>query len=134
MRGASRGGTSKPVSPFATSSGIPATVVETTGFQLAIASAITVGKTSLAPRSSGAEARTKTSQSRNAARHVILRLLAGKMNSFAQILPAGALLQLLAQSAVANNFAIEIYSSFVQFRAGIDQNIETLERRPVVLR
>src|SRR5438874_8746679 len=50
------------------------------------------------------------------------------MNSFAQILPACALLQFLAQSAVANNFAIEIYSLFLQFRAGIDQNIETLER------
>src|SRR5437899_4447278 len=50
------------------------------------------------------------------------------MNSFAQILPACALLQFLAQSAVANNFAIEIYSSFLQFRAGIDQNIEPLER------
>src|SRR5436190_853707 len=49
------------------------------------------------------------------------------MNSFAQILPACALLQFLAQSAVANNFAIEIYSSFLQFHAGIDQNIETLE-------
>src|SRR5207237_9852418 len=60
--------------------------------------------------------------------HVILRLLAGKMNSFAQILPARALLQFLAQGAIANNFAIEIYSSFLQFRAGIDQNIETLER------
>src|SRR5438477_12317201 len=50
------------------------------------------------------------------------------MNSFAQILPARALLQFLAQGAVANNFAIDIYSSFLQFRAGIDQNIETLER------
>ena len=50
------------------------------------------------------------------------------MNSFAQILPARALLQFLAQGAVANYFASEIHSSILQFRAGINQNIETLER------
>src|SRR5437588_8441980 len=49
------------------------------------------------------------------------------MNSSTQIVPADTVLQFLTQRTLADYFAIEIYSTFLQFCAGIDQDVEALE-------
>ncbi len=61
----SPGATSRPVTPSTTDSGIPASRVETTGRAKAIASMMTVGKTSLAPSESTTLANAKMSQLRS---------------------------------------------------------------------